>query len=149
MDGPEKEKLQRLAENEKIENVIFTGEISDWETSAKYLYCSDLMIIPQSAGLAINHAFSFGLPVVTQKDNPQGPFHGPEIEYVVDSQTGFICDHGNLEQMALCAEKIIGNKTAFTNQVGGYCCNNLRLETMVSGMVAAVNYCLSSRMSEQ
>lgn len=139
-DGPEKKKLLAYAEKDKQGDVIFTGEITDWEISSRYLYCSDVMLIPQSAGLAINHAFSFGLPVITQENSIHGPFHGPEIEYITNKQTGFICAHGDIDQMAACAKQIIENKAYFTNQVDAYCKNYLSLEIMVNGMVNAIDF---------
>ncbi len=139
-DGPEKKKLLAYAEKDKQGNVIFTGEITDWEISSRYLYCSDVILIPQSAGLAINHAFSFGLPVITQENPTHGPFHGPEIEYITNKQTGFICAHGDIDQMAACAKQVIENKAYFTNQVDAYCKNYLSLEMMVNGMVNAIDF---------
>jgi len=141
-DGPERNNLQRYIDESKEDDILLTGELSDWEKSADYLYVSDAMIIPQSAGLAINHAFSFGLPVITQANPPDGPYHGPEIEYVINGKTGFVCDHGNLEQMASCAEKIIEQKSYFTNQVDVYCRQYLGLDTMVQDMVSAIDYSL-------
>ncbi|MHC4122155.1 MAG: glycosyltransferase family 4 protein [Planctomycetota bacterium] len=139
-DGPEKKKLLACVEKDKQGDVIFTGEIADWEISSRYLYCSDAMLIPQSAGLAINHAFSFGLPVITQENPTHGPFHGPEIEYITNKQTGFICAHNDIDQMAACAKQIIENKAYFTNQVDTYCRNYLSLEMMVDGMVNTIDF---------
>jgi glycosyltransferase involved in cell wall biosynthesis len=139
-DGPERNNLQHYIKENKKEDILLTGELSDWEKSAEYLYASDVIIIPQSAGLAINHAFSFGLPVITQSNPPCGPYHGPEIEYVIDGKTGFICDYGHLEQMASCAEKIIKEKAYFTNQVDVYCRQYLGLDAMIHGMVSAIDY---------
>jgi glycosyltransferase involved in cell wall biosynthesis len=139
-DGPEKKGLLAEAEKVKPGDIIFTGEISDWEISSKYLYCSDVMVIPQSVGLAINHAFSFGLPVITQQNPTNGPFHGPEIEYITNKRTGFICGHGEIDQMADCARQVIENKAYFTDQVDAYRKNYLSLDIMVDGMVNAIEY---------
>ena len=142
-DGPERERLESFVAKEKAGDVIFVGEISDWEVSGKYLYCSNLMIIPQSAGLAINHAFSFGLPVITQRNATHGPFHGPEIEYVIEGKTGFKCENGNLEQMSTCAEQIINNENHFVATVDNYCRKNLGIDSMVDGMHKAIHFAFS------
>lgn len=141
-NGPEKKSLQNYANTKMLDSIAFVGEISDWEKSGEYLYACDIMVIPRSVGLSVNHAFCFGLPVLTQESTSEGPFHGPEIEYIVKGETGFVCEVGNREQMVERVKEIFAREAYFKNKVGAYCRENLRLETMINGMVSAINYAL-------
>lgn len=90
--GSEEEKLKMQAEKMSKEiAVYFYGAIHDLHESGKMLYAADLMIIPGAVGLSVNHAYAFGCPLATfGKTKNNGPFHGPEITYVVHKQTGII-----------------------------------------------------------
>ena len=78
--------------------------------------------------------------MITQENPANGPFHGPEIEYIINERTGFICAHGDIDQMAACTKRIIENKAYFTDQVDAYRKNNLSLEMMVNGIVNAIDF---------
>ena len=144
-DGPERKSLQNYANTKRLDSIAFVGEMADWEKSAEYLYCSDIMVIPQSVGLSVNHAFCFGLPVLTQEPTPEGQFHGPEIEYIVNGQTGFVCQIGNREQMVERAKDILAQEDYFKSQVDAYCRENLRIESMVRGIKEAITFAVENK----
>lgn len=54
-------------------NIHFIGEVLDEQKLAPYFAVSDLMIIPGAVGLSVNHAFAYGLPLVTSADAPHRP----------------------------------------------------------------------------
>ena len=54
----------------------FRGPIYDSDTLSRIFRAGDALVIPGYVGLAVNHAFAHGLPVVTC----QSPMHSPEIE---------------------------------------------------------------------
>lgn len=81
-------------------NIRFWGAVTDDIQTGKLLYCSDLMIMPGYLGLSIVHAFCFDTPIVSQQTGPNGPFHSPEIEYLLPDKTGFLIEYGKNEKMA-------------------------------------------------
>lgn len=98
-DGEAKEMLRsKIAEN-KLSNIFLYGGIHDENISGKYLYASDIMVLPGCLGLSVNHAMCFDIPVVSFKQGLTGPFHGPEAEYVVDNKTGYLAKTGDVEDM--------------------------------------------------
>lgn len=75
----------------KYKNIFALGAMFDDTITGKYLYASDIMLIPGYVGLSIIHTFSFGTPIVTCHSDIDGPFHAPEIEYLIDEKNGLFC----------------------------------------------------------
>lgn len=109
-DGEAKETLISKVAEDKLSNVFFYGAIHDEKITSKYLYVSDMMIMPGSLGLSVNHALCFDCPVVSFKQGLTGPFHGPEAEYVVNNKTGYLAKDWNIEDIS---EWIISSLTDF------------------------------------
>jgi glycosyltransferase involved in cell wall biosynthesis len=64
-DGPEKDKLEDLCHELKIESSVeFVGAIHDAFNLGRYLMSSSLYVLAGMGGLSINDAMVFGLPVV-------------------------------------------------------------------------------------
>lgn len=68
--------------------VHMTGEIYDQLTVAAYMKLASAVVIPGFVGLAVNHAFAQGRPVITRAND----LHSPEIEYLIPNQNGLIVD---------------------------------------------------------
>ncbi|HAR62909.1 MAG TPA: hypothetical protein DCS13_05530 [Candidatus Margulisbacteria bacterium] len=135
-DGEEAERLKAISDN----RVLFTGNIGDWNISGKYLYCSNIVFIPGDIGLAINHSFAFGTPVLTQEHVlGKSPNHGPEYSYLIDKYNGRICQNGSLESMTECAIDLIENTVGYKKNVEQYIDSNLHLEDMVDAFRLAVS----------
>ncbi len=81
-DGPELEKLK----NKDHPFIHFLGAIYEQETIAQYMRISAAMVIPGKVGLAVNHAFAHGLPVITRESD----LHAPEVEYIESGVNGLI-----------------------------------------------------------
>jgi glycosyltransferase involved in cell wall biosynthesis len=95
------EALKERIKGKKWQNdVVFHGPIYDDSISGAILFASDLMIMPGDLGLSVNHAFIFDCPIVSFQQNENGPFHGPEVEYVVNNETGFLVPDLSVEKMA-------------------------------------------------
>jgi glycosyltransferase involved in cell wall biosynthesis len=93
--------LKQIVKEKQWEaHVKFYGAVYDDTKTGEYLFASDLMIMPGYLGLAVNHAFAFDCPVISFKQTEKGPFHSPEIEYVVDHETGFLIPELSVEKMA-------------------------------------------------
>lgn len=94
-DGVEKEECEKhIAKGLPI---VLHGEIYDEKIIGSYLLASDLLINPGYIGLNIVHAFVYGLPVITCRSEINGPFHSPEIEYLVNDYNGIICSPSSEE----------------------------------------------------
>lgn len=83
-DGPDYEGLRASAS--ALNNVRFFGEIHEPEQIGRLMRVSVAMVNPGSAGLAVNHSFAHGVPVITR----DGMLHSPEFEYIRDGENGLI-----------------------------------------------------------
>ncbi len=81
-------------------NFYFHGPVYDDLETGKFLYASDLMVLPGALGLSIVHSFCFECPVVSFRQGKNGPYHGPEIDYVINGKTGYLADNGDLDDLA-------------------------------------------------
>ncbi len=80
-------------------NFRFHGTLIDDEKTGAILYASDMMVMPGYLGLSVNHAFCFDCPVISFEQGENGPFHSPEVEYVVQGRTGFLTPPDNVKAM--------------------------------------------------
>ncbi len=94
-DGEEKKNLENLSEPYLNKSIYFTGAIYNDDLLAQYFYSSDLFLMPSYVGLAIIHAFSFGLPLITS----DAENHGPEIEYLEDGVNGYIVEKDDINKI--------------------------------------------------
>ncbi|MEM9022508.1 MAG: glycosyltransferase family 4 protein [Bacteroidota bacterium] len=73
---------QRIAQTTGIR---YLGSIYDPEEVARHFTMADLFIMPGAVGLAINHAFYYGVPFIAEDTH-----HGPEIVYLHEGHNGFL-----------------------------------------------------------
>lgn len=92
-DGPAAEGLRARAVN--LPSVRFLGALYDQDQVARYMRVAAAMVIPGFVGLAVNHAFAQGLPVITRDH----ALHSPEIEYLRNGENGLIVP-GDMEDFA-------------------------------------------------
>jgi glycosyltransferase involved in cell wall biosynthesis len=93
-DGPEREILQAQAAGRP--DVIFLGPIHDPVRVARLMHIAAAVVIPGTVGLAINHAFAHGVPLITTDHS----FHSPEVEYLEDGVNGLMVSGGIDELVA-------------------------------------------------
>jgi glycosyltransferase involved in cell wall biosynthesis len=86
-DGP----LQGIVSKEAkgIQGLNIAGAIYEEEKIAQYYNNADIYITLGAAGLGVNHALAYGLPVLCYKDSETGPHHHPEIDYIKEGVTGW------------------------------------------------------------
>ena len=102
--GPELEAMQAAATG--IDGIHFRGEVMDQLEVARHLRVSAAVVIPGGIGLAVNHAFAQGRPVITRADAP----HGPEVEYLVHGRNGLIVE-GDLKAFASALADFAGDES--------------------------------------
>ena len=144
--GPANKQIKEYLQNENVNNIYFLGEIYDQQLISKYLFISDLLLMPGYVGLAVNHAISFGCPVVTFSEGENGPYHSPEIEYLENYRTGYKAENYNSEDMAnfineYLVDKELQNK--MKKEMEKMVENKCSIQKMESGFVSAINYCLN------
>lgn len=85
-NGGDEQKLRGEFQSERW--CHFMGAIFDGERIAEIMRASDAIVVPDYIGLAINHGFAHGLPVITMRS----AIHGPEIDYLESEYNGVIAD---------------------------------------------------------
>ena len=145
--GGDVEALKRTVEEKKWENdVLFHGAIYDDQHTGAFLYASDMMLIPGSLGLAINHAFMFDCPIISFDKCGNIPFHGPELDYVVENETGFLIPDLSVKKMA---EKLMAYllnepmQMEMKKHIQDKMNTQLTIDNMVLGFTDAVDFALN------
>lgn len=103
-DGPEMEKLRRLAEKVAPAGVVFAGKVPQ-EEIINYLKAADLFILNtnyEGMSHTIMEAMSVGTPVVTTDV-------GGNPELIADGQEGFLVSYNNLPELKEQVIKILTN----------------------------------------
>jgi len=139
-EGPLLTKLKKMAQGL---NIKFWNSVTDDIKTGKLLYCSDLMVMPGYLGLSIVHAFCFDTPVVSQKTGPKGPFHSPEIEYLINGKTGLLVEYGQNEKMAAKICDYLQNpaqQSEFRAQIRNMLVHTCAVDKMIIGFANALNY---------
>lgn len=94
--GMTKSQLEIVNRNRHI---YYLGPIHDVKKVNEIFKMSDIFSIPGHIGLGLNHAFYWGLPVITENVP-----HAPEIVYLRHGKNGFIIPKDDVDQLK---EKII------------------------------------------
>lgn len=141
--GPDRARLEARAGAGG--DVVFTGPLPRWEESSPYLYASDVMVIPGMVGLAVNHAFALGLPVVTREQDENPPYHSPEIDYLQHGRTGFQVPGSSPEALADAVERVLADREAFSRRAIEYARAHLRPEHFAAGVRDAVEAMTAGR----
>lgn len=145
-DGPERESMQTSASSFSAADIRFLGPLSD-EEAAPYLFASDVMVMPGYLGLVINHAFAYGLPVVSMR-NPVGiAAHSPEVEYVRSGENGMLCSGSTPDDLYDGVRKVLEELPRYSANAVAYARDHLTTDRMVDGLHAAVLYAQRHRGS--
>lgn len=139
-DGPERASMeQKVAALKVQDHVRFLGSISEADKLAPYIFAADLMVIPGYVGLVINHAFSLGVPILTQDPPGDTPFHGPEIESLISGENGLMVRRipGALVDGAL---RILDDRQRFADNALEYCRQHLAVEHLIDTIEKALKF---------
>lgn len=94
-----------------------------------YLKSADVLLNPGAVGLSILDAFALEVPFVTTKY----PYHGPEIEYLINYKNGIITDN-DVESYAKGVIKVLSSKKLIMVLKHG--CRNARTKYTKENMVS-------------
>ncbi len=78
-DGPDSEHVRAAAGDELGRRIFMPGEEYDESRIAAYYASADLSVLTGAAGLGVNHALCYGVPIVAYDRTETGPHHHPEI----------------------------------------------------------------------
>lgn len=102
-DGPDLPRARVRVEELGIrDRVVFLGEYTPVQ---ELLSCSDLFLLPsmsESFGLAALEAMACGSPVVASRV-------GGLPEVIMDGETGYLCEAGDIDEMAAASIKILSD----------------------------------------
>lgn len=111
-DGPQKADLEKLVESLNLSQfVIFYGACHDEEELSKLYNASDYSVVMGKVGLAAMHSLAYGIPMITNDNMDK---HFPEIEAIIDNQTGFYFEEGNIKDF-ISKIKPIGYRNTYYN----------------------------------
>lgn len=99
-DGPERPRLETQIGADLGGAVQMTGALYGETALAPHFLGADALVLAGAAGFSVNHASAYALPVVAFPRSPHGPFHHPEIQYVVDDYTGLFVQEYSDRAMA-------------------------------------------------
>lgn len=111
-DGPEKESLEKLARELKIDDrVIFTGFV-DQNKKFQYLQNSDVFFLSsvhEGFGIVLQEAMQVGLPIIATNN-------GGQVDLVEDGKNGFLVEFDNINQAQEKINLVIQNKSNFDKE---------------------------------
>jgi glycosyltransferase involved in cell wall biosynthesis len=98
---------KRISELSLEKHISLAGAIFDEKTIAHYLLAAHVAVMPAAAGLFIQQAFDYGLPLLVGDDMHS---HGPEIELVREGENGIFFRDGDCDHLAEQLFKLLANE---------------------------------------
>jgi len=144
-DGEYKTSLMKKCNENNFGNVHFYGEVHSDNITGKYLFASDLMVMPGYLGLSVNHSLCFDCPVVSFKQGPEGPYHSPEVEYVLNNKTGYLAKTGDVKDMKDWINNYLNDKNlqrVMKKEIKYSVIYRFPKRKMVQGILDAIEYSL-------
>jgi len=94
-DGPAKEDLELLSTRLRVrDKVVFYGACHDEEQLSRLFNASDYSVVMGKVGLSAMHSLAYGIPMITNNNIDE---HFPEIEAVIEGETGFYFAENNID----------------------------------------------------
>lgn len=105
-EGPEKEKLEKIMKEKKLEKrVIMPGFVSE-NTKFQYLNCSDIYVLSsvhEGFGIVLQEAMQVGLPIVSTN-------YGGQVDIVKENENGVLVENRSADALAQGINRLINNK---------------------------------------
>lgn len=145
-DGPLYQLMKdRIVKEELGDNIRLVGPVHDEALLAKYFLSSHIGLMPSWAGLFIQHAFGYCLPVITDDSITN---HPPEIELLKDGVNGIRYRSDDANDLAEAISRLFGNEDLRRGMgEAGYSIvqEKYNLQKMRDGIFHAIDYCLRNR----
>jgi glycosyltransferase involved in cell wall biosynthesis len=152
-DGPERASIEAAAGDQLGRSVVLVGASYNEAETARHLLAADLFVMAGRIGLSINHALAYDLPVMAFTRGPHGPFHGSEIGYLVDGQTGFLVRDISVDGFARRLEEVFASgrnwKGEFQPGIRQFVLRHLVLDRMLEGFRAANSFIATGMASQK
>lgn len=134
-DGPDSDNVRAAAGDELGRRIFMPGAEYSESRIAAYYASADLSVLTGAAGLGVNHAICYRVPIIAYDRTPTGPHHHPEITYVVDGVTGVRVPQ-NTDEAMLNALRAFLNRHAnpradFAESMRRHVEDHLSLDSMV------------------
>lgn len=105
-DGRERDRWRKEAQEDGIgDQAIFYGPCYEEETVGPIIAASDLAVVPGVTGLIAMHSMVYGTPILTRDNSAR--LHGPEVEAVIEGQTGGFFRDGDVEDLTRKMEAML------------------------------------------
>jgi glycosyltransferase involved in cell wall biosynthesis len=147
-EGPTRASVEKAAGQELGRSIFLTGAIYDEGVTAGYMNRADAFVMTGRVGLAINHAFGYGLPVVCFRRTDTGPFHGSEITHLKDGTTGFFAEDYDVQEFAdklkLLFQSDPNLKTTMRKSIESYVATHMSIDRMMQGFIDIKNHLIAS-----
>ena len=139
-DGEARSEWEALADELGLAGrVIWVGALREQEKLAPWFLSAKAYVYPGPIGLSLIHAFAYGLPVVCHN---VAAHHGPEIEAMVDGETGYEFKEGDAADFARQIGRVMGDEVArqaMAKKAQTIAFEKYGIETMISNYCAAVD----------
>ncbi len=139
--GPEEPQLRAQGVAEGVRHLHFAGA-PNFVHAADWMMASDLLVIPGWLGLAVNHAFFFGLPVIGQRWDESLRQHGPEAAYIRHGENGLLAEAHQPESLVESVKAALQQHPALSRSAREYFDTHLDINRMVAGFRAAIDFAL-------
>lgn len=142
-DGPMKQEIHRLMEVNDIPHMVtLLGAVYDERELGLVYRNAVASMLPAFAGLAIMHAFSYGVPFIIGRGKSTD--HGPEADLVIHNENGFVCDLDSVDEFADAICMLLENdalQKSMSDHAFRIIHEKYNLDNMAAGIVEAVRYC--------
>ena len=143
-DGVDTERTRVAAGSSLGDSIIMTGAIYEEEELAPLLLSADAVVFTGAVGLSVNHVLAYGVPVIAFDRTPTGPYHHPEIAYVVDGITGYRVPQNTDEALFTTLRDFFTRhadpKAEFRDSIEDYVAKNLTIDTYVEDFREVNNF---------
>ncbi len=121
-----------------IENVHVLGAVYDPVKINEIYKLADIFCMPGAIGLAVNHAFYYGVPVVVEDVD-----QGPEAVYLKHGQNGYLFKEAGIEDMMSKIKTLLQDKDlyeSFSTRALETIKEEASIENMLAGFLEAIDY---------
>jgi glycosyltransferase involved in cell wall biosynthesis len=139
-DGPVLSQLKQLASDQGLENIIFTGRVT--EGLDIYYRASDVLLLPGRGGMVISEAMCYGLPAIAYEAD------GTEYDLVRDNETGIRIKTGEASEFSSALEKIRSD-TDFSQKLGENARKVIENQFSTNCMLKNIERCIGYVVAEQ